>query len=731
MATNPVSIKELFVSLTQDAIIWKSQKLWTKAKDPDDQAEAMDDIVEMLACIENETKRSSYIELVQKRNKIKNNLLRKQVKDHLAHEQAKKEADIAKKKLEAKYSNTEDAGLPDGFDGDILNALKYGIYEHEGVYYTRGARGSDYPVSNFVMKIVYHVPTDDEDSFRLISITNVIGFETFINMNTDDFVSVGNFKKIIARRGNYIWKGSDSDLSRLQELLQKDELTAHRIKILGWNNRGRFYAFANGIIPANLTEPDKIEFISTDEYGIIDFGKKKYFIPALSKMYKDKDDLFNNEKKFIYRDAPENFGFRQWNELFLGAYKEKAITVTLHYIGALFFDIMHKKIQRYPILNFFGPPQAGKGKMGESVMSMFGERQDQIMLGGASTPIGFMRRFAQVKNAYVWLDEFKNTIPFKVQESIKNIYDGIGYTRGEKTNDFSTNTTPVNSACLLSGQELPTGEAALFTRIILESFDDGKNRSASQRKAFMELKDIENAGGLAFITAQIVQFRNVVEEKFEHAFKTTQVDIAKKLAESIIDDRFIDNISILLAFRKIFDKILPFAFSYEEAEKYLFENIRHHQLLKTGNDEVSKFWQVVEALFYRDEIVPEKDFKLEAGYIFLRLQQVHPLYQKEMIARRDMNYLPKGTMEHYLKLDKSIFVAHTRKRFDDGSNSSCYQLRYNKLNIDLIKVTNNALTPDQKEYVLNEKYKEMGVFIESESILKTEEEDELPFPTNK
>ena len=71
MATNPVSIKELFVSLTQDAIIWKSQKLWTKAKDPDDQAEAMDDIVEMLACIENETKRSSYIELVQKRNKIK------------------------------------------------------------------------------------------------------------------------------------------------------------------------------------------------------------------------------------------------------------------------------------------------------------------------------------------------------------------------------------------------------------------------------------------------------------------------------------------------------------------------------------------------------------------------------------------------------------------------------------------------------------------------------------
>ena len=169
-------------------------------------------------------------------------------------------------------------------------------------------------------------------------------------------------------------------------------------------------------------------------------------------MYADKDNQFVNEKKFIYREAPKSFGFKQWNELFVKAYPpEKAIPATLHYLGALFRDIIMRKYQRYPILNLFGPPQAGKGKMAESLMAMFGYRQDQIMLGGATTPVGFMRKFGQLRNAYVWLDEYKNSLPFKVLESIKNIYDGIGYERGKMSNDLQTESTEVNSSCLLSG----------------------------------------------------------------------------------------------------------------------------------------------------------------------------------------------------------------------------------------------------------------------------------------
>jgi hypothetical protein len=706
--TNPTTIKDHFLSLHQDAVTWKAQVLWSKATDPDEQAMAMDQLTEMVMCIGNETKRLQYIELVQKNLRIKNQLLKKQVKDLIADREAKKQQEIAKKKLEAKFSNAEDAGLAPGFNGNIYDALKYGIYELEGVYYTRGTKGADYPVTNFTMKILYHVNTGDETAYRMVAVKNVYGFETFINMNTDDFVSLGSFKKILARRGDYIFKGSDSDLSRLQEYLQKEEKSIKYVGTLGYHKRGSFWAWANGLVPVKQGD-EKIDFIPVDEHGITEHDGKFYFIPACSKMYEDKDNQFLNEKKFIYRAAPDKVNFESWNKLFLGAYKEKAIAATLHYIGSIFRDIIMKRMQRYPLLNLFGPPQAGKGKMAESLMSMFGHRQDQIMLGGATTAVGFMRKFGQISNAYVWLDEFKNSLPFKVQESIKNIYDGIGYERGKMSNDLQTESTPILSSCILSGQELPTGEAALFTRIILLPFDDGKHRTEDQRGSFDELKDIENEGGLPFITSRVVQHRQIVEDKFEKEFKLLQYSLSRKLVNPVIDDRFIDNISMLLCFRKIFDKVFPFAFTYEEAEAYMTENIQHHQVLKQGNDDVSKFWQVVESMFYQDIIIEEKDFKLEDGYIFIRVQQVHPLYVKEMISRRDMNYLSKSTLEHYLKLDKTVYAGEPRKRFSDGSNTWTFQMKYSKLGIDLIKIKGDMMSIDQKENALAAKYKEMGI----------------------
>jgi hypothetical protein len=512
-------------------------------------------------------------------------------------------------------------------------------------------------------------------------------------MNTDDFVSLGTFKKIIARRGNYIFKGSDSDLSRLQELLQRDEKKTRYIGSLGYQKTGGFWAWANGIVP--MDDKSEIQFTGIDEHGIVEIDGKYFFIPAGSKIYAEKENLFVNEKKFIYRNRHEGIAFQKWNELLCNSYKEKAIPATLHYIGSLFRDIVMRRLQRYPLLNLFGPPQAGKGKMAESLMAMFGEGQSQIMLGGASTAVGFMRKFGQLSNAYVWLDEYKNSLPFKIQESIKNLYDGIGYERGKMSNDLQTESTPVLSSCILSGQELPTGEAALFTRIILVPFDDGKSRPLEQKLAFDELKSFENDGGFPYITSMIVKHRELVKKNFESEFKKIQFGLLQKLVEPKIDDRFIDNISMLLAFRKIFNGILDFAFTYEDAENYMIENIKHHQLLKMGNDDVSKFWQTIETLSFDGLIQDGRDFVIEDGFIFIKIQQVHHKYVEAMIKRRDLGYLAKPTLEHYLKLDKNVFGGYIKRRFPDGSNTWCFKMKYEKLNIDLVKPTGESITTTQ------------------------------------
>lgn len=779
--TNQNSIKELLMPLHRDAVLWKAERLWSQAADPDEQAGAMEDIVEMLCCISNDIKRVSYCKLIsdaitekikanaeqkkslqqsitateRKLSKLENKkkqspndeteikqlhellladkelqekispgtisplseaLIKKAVTEELKTREAKRQAAIAKQKLENQFNNASDAGLAEGFTGNIYDALKYGIYEHEGVYYSRGAKGSDYPVTNFTMKIIYHVDTSDESAFRLISVKNVWGFETVININTDDFVSLGPFKKVLARRGDYIFKGTDSDLSRLQELLQKDEVKSTYVKTLGWNKRGKFYAFANGIFPINK------EFIQADDYGIIEHDSKKYFIPAVSKMFADKDDQFVNEKKFIYREPVAGFGFTEWANLFYKTYGNKSIAGILFYIGSLYRDIIMKQLQRYPILCLFGPPGAGKGQMAESLMSMFGEKQDQIMLGGASTVVGFMRKFAQFANAIVWLDEYKNNLPMKFIESFKNIYDGKGYERGKMTNDFATESTPIHSSCILSGQDMPTIEPALFMRTILLSFEDGKF-TEEQRRSFQELKDIE-APGLSYISTQLLQYRDIIEKEFKEQQRIIEKQTIKDVANVEVDDRMILNISMLLTFYHLLKDKITLPFTYAETKSFLIDNMMHQHTILAGNNDVAKFWQVVESLFHQGIIFEGKDFELKDGYIFLCLSKVHPWYMKELKQRGDPNGLSSSTMKHYLELDKTIFIDYKKKRFEDGSNNYVHQMKYSKIGIDLIKIKREATDSDD-QYKLRIKQKEAEM--NGEQVETPTGGDSLPF----
>lgn len=738
-----------FKSLHQDAVLWKSLQLWKDAADPDRQAAAMERLVEMLLSIQNEPKRVAYFREISEAVKLRTekvseeiSALKKQIaakrksieklisktkltddennsvsvarneillleqqlsslkgemmaklpetelKKYVVEEQKRRKQEIENKKMQATFEknvkSAADAGLPDDFEGtrdDVYAALKYGIYIHDKVFYSRGGTKGDYPISNFTMKIIYHVDSNDDQAFRLISIKNVYGFECMININTDDFVSVGSFKKILARRGDFVFFGTDSDLARLQLFLQKDETSAKRIETLGWNNRNRFWTWSNGLTVIG----EKVsEFIPIDKYGIVEWSGKKYFIPACSMMYADKEGMFVNEKKFIYIEPIEGFGFVEWSRCMYGAYEKKAIPAILFYIGSLFRDIMMSKIRRYPLLNLFGPPGAGKGEMYDSLVHMFGHKQDQIMLGGATTVVGFMRKLAQFKNALVGLDEYKNNLQPKVIESLKNLYDGIGYERGKMSNDFATESTPVNSSTILAGQDMPTIEPALFMRCIMLSFEEGKF-SENQRKNFQKLKNDYEYHGLSYISAELLQFRGVFEDRFKDQYLLIFKQSIKDVASVEIDDRMIMNISILLTIMHLTKDELEFPFTYNEAKAYLIDNMKTQHAILAGNNDVAKFWGVVESLYHQNMIRDGHDFIIQDGYLYIRLIQVQPLYQKELIQRRDANFLSRSTLEYYLKLDNGVYAGYERKRFPDGSNTWCFKMKYDKLGIDLFK----------------------------------------------
>lgn len=664
--------EEIEVVIEQNpSFIEKAQKLLNENPDsPEQKLIAIEELCNDIAKEPSLIRRNDMIDKLAELSGSKKQILKSAVNDL---------ADAEKRRIKEEGAGL---GLQDGVDE--AEAIEFGIYEFKNRYWAIGKFGK-YEISNFTIKVLYHVKTSDTAAFRLIEIKNVYGKVSTINLNTDDFVSLGAFKKVIARFGNYIFKGADSDLGKLQEKIQRDEKPTRLVQTLGWNKRGNFYAFANGIVPCPI-EPTgtDIPFLPTDEYGIIETEDQIFFIPANSKIFEEKESQFTNDKKFIYLSSTHT-DFEKWSSQTYRVYGEKAMIGTLFYISALFRDIIFHAIgRRFPILNCYGQRGSGKGTFIESYLWPFGKPQDQIMLGGASTVVGFMRKFAQFSNAFVWLDEYKNNLLLKVIESLKNIYDGIGYERGKKDNTFETESIPINSACILSGQEMPTAEPALFTRVIMLSFKPGKGFTDDDRREFKKLQVMQEKS-LSHITAGIVRHRSVFIEKFKAEFDTTFPEIIKRTNNKEIDERMMLNIAVLATTYKVAESFLKFPFTYEQAEKFLIKNMKEQFTILAGSDDVAKWWSVVENLFTIHDIQDGRDFELENGYLYLRIQQVHPLYQKELRSRNDPHALDKATLEHYLEMDASIFIEKVRKRFSDGSNTWAYKFIYRNLKINLMK----------------------------------------------
>jgi hypothetical protein len=595
--------------------------------------------------------------------------------------------------------------LPEG--ANVEDYKQYGFWEQNDQYWGVSQRGDIKSVSNFVMKILYHVQTSGESARRMIEIKNIYGYSSVINMNTDDFVSTTTFKKVIARFGNYIFKGSDIHLVNLQDKLQREERKTLMVETLGWNTRAGAYIFANG-----LWCNKKNEFIMVDEYGIVDYNGHSYFIPYCSKMYADKDDQFMNEKKFMYM-VQEDYCFSDWCNDLHRIYKDKSWILMTFYVAALFSDIIYKEIgSRFPMLNVFGPRGSGKGTYVEKAMAMFGEKQAQIMLEGPSTTKGFMRKLGSFTNAIIWLDEYKNNLKRDAIGAIKNIYDRTGYTRGMKTNNLETETTPIRSAVILSGQDLPNIEPALFSRFIVVIMDDLGDIPESEKTFFNDFRKREEKG-LSFITAYLQRLRQTIKDEFRGIWETESLWLANQTKDSKTLERYPNNYAVLSTIASILlqhERNLPF--TLDDFRSTILTMMVNHVFLTAGSDDLNKFWNVVEQLFMQGKIIEGIDFDIvreeSINVLHVRLNNIHGLYKERLRSQGEEFSLDLETMRNYLKRDPSIYLkefCEGKKRvFSGGTYTSSMAFDYSRLDITLTKSDPLAGKPAGDKPLSNEPF---------------------------
>lgn len=630
-----------------DFILWMADKLFPHTTTTEEQREAIKEIAYLLSLIDDETGVSMYIGKLTKYYQGKRLWL--------------KAVDEERKKREQETKKTHDKEEND------LNR-KYGFYVDHGCYMSITEKGSVYEWSNFTMLPLFHIK-DNVNPKRLYKIKNCMNCEEIVELKQEDLISLSKFKQKVEGLGNYIWKATERELTKLKSYLYEKTETATEITQMGWQRAG-FYAFGNGVF-------HDCHFIPADDFGIVRLKDKgNFYLPSSSSIYKNDPKLFTFEKQFVHLNL-SSVTLKEFTEQLFKVYGDNGRVGFCFYLATLFRDVVTSTSANhwFPILNLFGPKGSGKSELGHTLLSLFTIAYTAPNIQN-STPSALNDTVAASANALAHIDEYKNNLDVKIIEFLKGLWDGTGRTRMNMDLDKKKETTAVDAGIILSGQEMPTADIALFTRIIFLQFPRSEF-SDKEKQNYKKLLDMRSLG-LTHLTIELLKQRRHFEQAWSTAFKEAQTDVGNALGDAKGEDRIMNNWCVPLAALRVLQSCIP-NLSYDDMLRVIVDGIRKQNAECKTNGELGGFWNTVQYLVSDGELIDGGDFFIRflnhlktdvadvcwtehRPVLFLQKTRVFNLYRKEGRQTND-KVLPTDALRYYLQ-NSTAYLGEKVARFD-------------------------------------------------------------------
>ena len=558
-----------------------------------------------------------------------------------------------------------------------IDLRMYGFFEEHNCYWSN-EDGGEKQWSNFKMRPLFHVMGVD-DSKRLYEITNIDGVTRTLELNAEELVSLPKFMIKVESTGNFLWLANVEELKKLKKYLFSNTGTAIRIRQYGWQKRG-FWAFGNGCIYEN-------EWFPADNMGIVhlnDADKKldNYYLQGASDIYAEDTSYFTFERKFIMPDGHSSITLPVFSTMMADVFGDNAKIGMCYLLSSLFRDIITSYTTNFPLLNLFGPKGSGKSQLGITLMHFFTIDDDPINLKN-TTPPGLSQILAQTCNALVHLDEYKNTLDPRFVEIIKGAYDGVGRSRLDMDRGKQVEKTPVDCGVIVGGQEMPTLDIAMFSRMIYLTFDKTVHDREAKDK-YNHMVDIRKLG-LQHLTMQILSHRSLFESQFYETYNEVTNEVYDLIENLQIEDRLWRNWVILLSSYKTLYKVLEFPWDYENIKDICIDGIKRQNAEVVSNNELGNLWNAMTYLYEEGMIFAEGDFKVkylktlktdhtEREYkthtpvLMLRLNHFIGQY-KRMAKQQGETVMSKDSIRYYLTTSGAYLGMKNSERwkvFQDG-----------------------------------------------------------------
>lgn len=332
------------------------------------------------------------------------------------------------------------------------------------------------------------------------------------------------------------------------------------------------------------------------------------------------------------------------------------------YLAILFRDVVTYASAEhwFPILNLFGPKGSGKSELGHTLLSLFTIAYKAPNIQN-STISALNDTVAASANALAHIDEYKNDLDPKVIEFLKGLWDGTGRSRMNMDLDKKKEVTAVDAGIILSGQEMPTADNALFSRLIFLQFPRS-TFTQEEKKNYMRLMEMR-LGGLTHLTIALLKYRKRFEERFTGTLKEVRKQVSVALQGKQCEDRIVNNWCVPLAALRVLQDAVP-TLAYDDLFKIVIEGILKQNAECKTNGELGSFWNVVQYLASEGTINDTGDFVIryltklktdmvdtswldKRAVLYMQTSRIFNLYRKEG-RKTDEKTLPTDALKYYL-----------------------------------------------------------------------------------
>ena len=492
---------------------------------------------------------------------------------------------------------------------------QFGLFVRENCYYAIGEEDEDsMRISNFIMEPLFHIE-DESNGTRIFRMRNIYNVCRVIELKESELCSLSNFQQKAGSLGNYVWLAKIDKLNRVKEYLYSKTDTAERIRKLGWNGTEGFFAFGNGILVEGT-------FRNVDDLGIVrGINGKAFYIPATSKIYLHNQEIFQFERLMVHENR-NGVKLYDYVSRLMDVFGENASIAFCYLLSTLFRDIIFKRTRHFPILNLFGEKGTGKTTLATSLQSFFLHGIDPPNLGVTSVP-AMNDRVSQAVNTLVVLDEYKNDLDIRKIAYLKGLWGGGGQTKKNTNTDGMAVQTIVTTGVALCGQDKPTQDMALYTRVIFLAFTK-TSFNQMEKRHYEDLVALCNLG-LTHLTIEILTHRELFEKNFPEIYSITKRELAAKLENETIHDRIFGNWVIPLATFRTLETVIDVPFGYTELFETAVKEIRNQNELAQESSEVADFWNMLQGFQTSGKCIDK------AHYHIRYLKAFRPLSTKEDI----------------------------------------------------------------------------------------------------